>query len=220
YTTLFRSDPGAADTPAGARLGGADADAGQGPHPGVPRGGERAGAGERSVQPRRPGVAGDGGIAARGALAGRSAARVGGAARRPDCRGGPDGAGARAGDPGGRAAPDDSGNRAVWGALAARRDRDDRPAWFESRAGGVCGAGAEHAELGREDGARERGPGGECLAQVVVRRSGADAEATARPGAQPVRAVAPGEGEAEGDRGGGAQALLLRLLDDEGRAEL
>src|SRR5213596_1752792 len=109
---------------------------------------------------------------------------------------------------------------AVWGALAARRDRNDRPVWFESRAGGVCGAGAEHAELGREDRTWVGRPRGECVAQVAVRRSGADAEAAARPGAQPVRAVAAGQGEAEGDRGGGAQALLLRLLDDEGRAEL
>src|SRR5947207_631366 len=121
---------------------------------------------------------------------------------------------------GGRAAADDSGDRAVWGALAARRDRNDRPVWFESRAGGVCGAGAEHAELGREDRPWVGRPRGECVAQVAVRRSGADAEAAARPGAQPVRAVAAGQGEAEGDRGGGAQALLLRLLDDEGRAEL
>src|SRR5207253_906936 len=90
----------------------------------------------------------------------------------------------------------------------------------KARAGRVCGAGAEHAELGWEDGPRLGRPGGECLAQVVVRRSGANAEAAARPGAQPVRAVAPGQGEAEGDRGGGAQALLLRLLDDEGRSEL
>src|SRR5438067_1703402 len=106
------------------------------------------------------------------------------------------------------------------GRLAARRDRNDRPVWFESRAGGVCGAGAEHAELGREDRTWVGRPRGECVAQVAVRRSGADAEAAARPGAQPVRAVAAGQGEAEGDRGGGAQALLLRLLDDEGRAEL
>src|SRR5438094_347992 len=138
----------------------------------------------------------------------------------PDCRTRSGSAGARPGDSRGRAAADDSGDRAVWGALAARRDRNDRPVWFESRAGGVCGAGAEHAELGREDRTWVGRPRGECVAQVAVRRSGADAEAAARPGAQPVRAVAAGQGEAEGDRGGGAQALLLRLLDDEGRAEL
>src|SRR5216117_311420 len=213
-------DAGAADGVARAGLGGADADAGQGPHPGLPRGGERAGAGERSVQPRRPGVARDGGVATGGAPAGRSAGGFGGAPRCPDCRTRSGSAGARPGDSRGRAAPDHSRDRAVWGALAARRDRDDRPVWFESRAGGVCGAGAEHAELGREDGPWVGRPRGECVAQVAVRRSGADAEAAARPGAQPVRAVAAGQGEAEGDRGGGAQALLLRLLDDEGRAEL
>src|SRR5213595_1390640 len=213
-------DAGAADVAARAGLGGANADAGQGPHPGVSRGGERAGAGKRPVQPRRPGVARDGGVATGGAPAGRSAGGFGGAPRCPDCRTRSGSAGARPGDSRGRAAADDSGDRAVWGALAARRDRNDRPVWFESRAGGVCGAGAEHAELGREDGPWVGRPRGECVAQVAVRRSGADAEAAARPGAQPVRAVAAGQGEAEGDRGGGAQALLLRLLDDEGRAEL
>src|SRR5438034_565654 len=161
-----------------------------------------------------------GGVATGGAPAGRPAGGFGGAPRCPDCRTRSGSAGARPGDSRGRAAPDHSRDRAVWGALAARRDRDDRPVWFESRASGVCGAGAEHAELGREDGPWVGRPRGECVAQVAVRRSGADAEAAARPGAQPVRAVAAGQGEAEGDRGGGAQALLLRLLDDEGRAEL
>src|SRR5439155_326880 len=168
---------------------------------------------------RRAGGDGLLGVVARSAD-GRWLPGGGGAPRCPDCRTRSGSAGARPGDSRGRAAADDSGDRAVWGALAARRDRNDRPVWFESRAGGVCGAGAEHAELGREDRTWVGRPRGECVAQVAVRRSGADAEAAARPGAQPVRAVAAGQGEAEGDRGGGAQALLLRLLDDEGRAEL
>src|SRR5205809_213184 len=91
-------DAGAADGVARAGLGGADADAGQGPHPGLPRGGERAGAGERSVQPRRPGVARDGGVATGGAPAGRSAGGFGGAPRCPDCRTRSGSAGARPGD--------------------------------------------------------------------------------------------------------------------------
>src|SRR5439155_1594657 len=159
---------------------------------------------DAATRPRRPGVARDGGVATGGAPAGRSAGGFGGAPRCPDCRTRSGSAGARPGDSRGRAAADDSGDRAVWGALAARRDRNDRPVWFESRAGGVCGAGAEHAELGREDRTWVGRPRGECVAQVAVRRSGADAEAAARPGAQPVRAVAAGQGEAEGDRGGGA----------------
>src|SRR5439155_1267554 len=144
-------------------------------------------------QPRRPGVARDGGVATGGAPAGRSAGGFGGAPRCPDCRTRSGSAGARPGDSRGRAAPDHSRDRAVWGALAARRDRDDRPVWFESRAGGVCGAGAEHAELGREDGPWVGRPRGEWLAEVAVRRIGADAEESARPGAQPRPVVVTGQ---------------------------
>ena len=76
-------------------------------------------------------------------------------------------------------------------------------------------AGADHAQLRREDHARPTRQDEQSLAQVDPRRDRANAQAGARAGRHLLSTPAPSERQAQGDQRRGAEAVLLHLLDVE-----